>query len=351
MAKVFISYARCDREVAERLCDSLAERGVDPWLDTRNLLPGQHWKHGIREAIKGSEYFLAVLSKRAVSEKGFVQTELRAALEILDTFPVENIFIIPVRIDECRPSQERLRDLHWLDLFPSYDVAVDRIVGVVSTSGRGTDSPDAVDDSNPPAQIPPGHAAPLSVNGASDVYQKEDHEFFIEAHLHNSGTEALLIQNVTFRHVQKHETIRLTPPPTRTCKVEFNVDAGAGQGSWVTLKGSAKDQSDGWRRAVKGSLTTGAKTSELAISFPIYAELHPGHALVRFAFINTDLQLRQRPRASSDEPNSVSDKRQSVVLFRTTSDQEIEVPVSGTLRLDDVIINAKKQQSALRNKQ
>ena len=49
-----------------------------------------------------------------------MQKELRQALDLLDTFPPGEVFVIPVRIDDSAPRHERLQDLHWIDLFPEY---------------------------------------------------------------------------------------------------------------------------------------------------------------------------------------------------------------------------------------
>jgi len=73
------------------------------WLDTESLLPGDRWKDKIQDAIENSNYFIAMLSTRSVNKKGFVQKELKTALEVLDLFPSSERFILPVRLDDCKP--------------------------------------------------------------------------------------------------------------------------------------------------------------------------------------------------------------------------------------------------------
>jgi len=124
---VFISYAREDSTAARKLYDELQRIGADPWLDEVSLLPGERWKVAIKKAIRASSYFIALLSTKAVTKRGVVQSELRQALEILDEFPDSGIFVIPVRIEECSPSDDRLKDLNWVDLFPAFDKGVDKI--------------------------------------------------------------------------------------------------------------------------------------------------------------------------------------------------------------------------------
>jgi hypothetical protein len=125
---VFISYAREDRDVARRLYEDLHRAGVSAWLDEVHLRPGQNWKLAIREAMRRSAYFLALLSSRSVSKAGYVQKELREALDQLDLLPPDQVFIIPVRLDACDPLHERLHDLHWADLSESYEEGLRQIV-------------------------------------------------------------------------------------------------------------------------------------------------------------------------------------------------------------------------------
>ncbi len=55
------------------------------------------------------------------------------ALDVLDEFPENEIFIIPVRLDDCEPIHERLRNLHRVDLFRSYEHSLKKIRRVFET--------------------------------------------------------------------------------------------------------------------------------------------------------------------------------------------------------------------------
>lgn len=131
--KVFISYANEDIEIAKKLYFYLKESGIIPWLDQFNLSPGQNWKFMINEAIKESNFFIALLSTNSVSKKGFVQKELKKALDILDEYPINETFVIPVRINECKPIDKRISDLHWVDIFPSYEKGFGAILSSILT--------------------------------------------------------------------------------------------------------------------------------------------------------------------------------------------------------------------------
>ncbi len=120
---IFISYAREDARIASRLYEDLRAYNLQPWLDVKNLLPGERWAATIRRIIRESSHFLALLSKQSISKRGFYQKELNHALDVLQEVPQDKIFVIPARVDEVEPVHEALRELNWVDLFPSYDCA------------------------------------------------------------------------------------------------------------------------------------------------------------------------------------------------------------------------------------
>lgn len=138
--QVFLSYARHDEEAAKQLFSDLSGPGIRVWVDFKSLRAGERWRPAIERAIKESDFFLALLSSNSVSKKGFVQKEIVHALDMLEQFPEDNIFVIPVRLDECEPSHNALKDLHWVDLFPSWEDGV----AAIRASIAGTPSPDRV---------------------------------------------------------------------------------------------------------------------------------------------------------------------------------------------------------------
>lgn len=132
--RVFISYARKDHACARRIYNELKARGFKPWMDKVDLLPGMTWKDEIKRSIEGSDYFLALLSPHALTERGYVQKELKFGLEVLDTFPRGKIYFVPARLAECYPEDDQLKNLHWADLFPdsAFDDGIELIVKSLS---------------------------------------------------------------------------------------------------------------------------------------------------------------------------------------------------------------------------
>lgn len=129
---VFLSYAREDFAQAARLYDDLSSMGVEVWFDKKDLTPGERWKSAISRAIRNSSYFLAVLFKASVDKRGYVQRELKEALDVLAEVPEHQTFIIPVRVEECEPTNPELRELQFLDLFPSYNEGLRKLKSILA---------------------------------------------------------------------------------------------------------------------------------------------------------------------------------------------------------------------------
>lgn len=134
--KVFISYAKEDFGIAKKLYYDLKLKGVNPWMDSEDILPGQNWRNEIANAIKNCSFFITMLSSISVSKKGYVQKEQTLALDFLDEFPVGEVYIIPVRLDACEPIHPKLKDLQWVDLFQSYKNGVEKILKVIAPVPR-----------------------------------------------------------------------------------------------------------------------------------------------------------------------------------------------------------------------
>jgi hypothetical protein len=82
MKKVFISYVRENKDVVQRLADTLATAGLDVWIDLKNLNPGMRWKDEIRRAIKARGVFLACFSQEYhAREKTHMEEEIIQAIE------------------------------------------------------------------------------------------------------------------------------------------------------------------------------------------------------------------------------------------------------------------------------
>ena len=114
--RVFLCHASADKPAVRKLHRYLKQRGITPWLDELDLLPGQKWEIEIPKALHSSDVILVCLSKNSVTKEGYVQKEITFALDKASEKLEETIFIIPTKLEECEVPQ-RLRDYQWVDLF------------------------------------------------------------------------------------------------------------------------------------------------------------------------------------------------------------------------------------------
>jgi hypothetical protein len=128
LESVFISYAREDSVAALRLYEELKRAGLWPWLDKEDLLPGQDWSLEISKAVRKSRYLIALFSSTSVQKRGYIQREFKLAVDVLDEFPEGKIFAIPARLDDCEIPYEKFRNIKRVDLFPSWEEGIRRIL-------------------------------------------------------------------------------------------------------------------------------------------------------------------------------------------------------------------------------
>lgn len=115
--QIYLSYAREDREATERVYRRLLDEGFKPWMDVEDIIPGQDWRRVIGKAIRESDFILIFLSKNSVNERGYIQREIRLGLEIFSEMLVSDIFVIPVRLEECEIPDEISSLFHHVDIF------------------------------------------------------------------------------------------------------------------------------------------------------------------------------------------------------------------------------------------
>jgi len=129
--RVFIAYVQEDAAVAERLYQGLRAHGYQPWLDRKKLLPGQNWPRAIEQAIEVTDFFVACFSRRAAGKRGWFQSELRYALDCARRVPLGEIYLIPVRLEECRVPARVSRELQYVDLFPDWEQGFRRLLAAL----------------------------------------------------------------------------------------------------------------------------------------------------------------------------------------------------------------------------
>jgi hypothetical protein len=131
LPQIFVAYAREDLILVERLCEALETAGFSPWTDLRKLLPGQNWPRAIESAIETSDFFVACFSGNSVNKTGGFQSEVRYALDCARRVPLDEIYVVPVRLDGCRVPRSIQREFQYIDLFPDWARGIRRLANMM----------------------------------------------------------------------------------------------------------------------------------------------------------------------------------------------------------------------------
>ena len=180
MARIFLCYASEDkgqvREVYQRL------RAIDefePWLDEEDLSPGQDWAREIPRALQASDFILIFLSRNSVAKRGYVQREMKLALDAWQELPGGTIHTIPVRLDDCEVPEDFCR-YHWANLFEP--TGFDRIVRVIRAEIAKRSGP--TPPPRPQSSPRPIDAAPQQGKAATPRISEKDRP---EVHRHTTS--------------------------------------------------------------------------------------------------------------------------------------------------------------------
>jgi hypothetical protein len=152
MPMIYLSYAREDEKQVQELYERLSNAGFAPWMVSKDVRPGEDWLATSRKAIYQSDFFLSIRSTNTEQRSGHFDEELAVALEIGKEKPPGEVFLIPVRLEEC-VVPERLRRRDWIDLFR--EDGWERLLEAISSA---TSPPRRVLRGHPPAKkgVEPG---------------------------------------------------------------------------------------------------------------------------------------------------------------------------------------------------
>ena len=126
--RVFLAYAEEDGVEVKRLFTALQNAGFEPWMDKEKLLPGQNWPRAIERAIDLSEFFIGCFSRRSVAKRGHFQCEMEYALNIASRIPADEIFLLPVRLNDCEVPRDIAKRVQHVDLFPDWEHGVGELL-------------------------------------------------------------------------------------------------------------------------------------------------------------------------------------------------------------------------------
>jgi hypothetical protein len=88
----------------------------------RSGVPGQDWPDAIENALETSDFVVICFSTNSVGKRGGFQVEIRHALDCGSRLPLDEVYLIPVRLDDCRVPARIQREVQaWIELlqYPS----------------------------------------------------------------------------------------------------------------------------------------------------------------------------------------------------------------------------------------
>ncbi|WKZ39508.1 MAG: SUMF1/EgtB/PvdO family nonheme iron enzyme [Anaerolineales bacterium] len=116
--KVFLCHSSDDKPAVRKFHQKLKlEDWIDSWLDEEKILPGDDWHLKITEAVQNTDIVVVFLSNNSIFKRGYVQRELKFALDVALNEPEGAVFIIPIRLDNCKPPNS-LSKWQYTDYFP-----------------------------------------------------------------------------------------------------------------------------------------------------------------------------------------------------------------------------------------
>ena len=133
MAKVFVSHAKEDAAVAERIAGFLESRGLSCWIAPRDVPGGMEYGAAILQGIEESAVLLLVLSEQS-NESQFVHREVERAVSKAKP-------ILPIRIREIAPSgalEFFLSQAQWVDAWqPPIERHLDQLLRAIQVLAGG----------------------------------------------------------------------------------------------------------------------------------------------------------------------------------------------------------------------
>jgi hypothetical protein len=124
MPTVFLSYAKADAQMVDRVARDIQSQGVDVWMDRQDLRAGQEWLPQIEEAISKADFMLVFISKSSLDSK-WVQREYQAALQ--QQVKSGGTRLIPVLLEPV-DLPPFLASIQYIDLTESYDAGIHRLL-------------------------------------------------------------------------------------------------------------------------------------------------------------------------------------------------------------------------------
>jgi CHAT domain-containing protein len=190
---VFISHASADHDAADAICAALEHHGIQCWIASRDIAPGQNFGEAITTAIHNSRVMVLIFSSKANNSD-----EIKKEVVLAGRYRVP---IIPVRMEDVQPSgafEYELVTRQWVDFFRDWDKAIERLIGQLRqlSTLEATAIAEAEDGGRQQVLYPPSSnytpdcaAAPVSSVQSEPLEARTTQSFARpSAHANESGT-------------------------------------------------------------------------------------------------------------------------------------------------------------------
>lgn len=181
--KVFLSHASEDKgRFVNGFCDKLMGRGIDAWLDEREMLLGDDIIDKISEGIEKADAVIIILSKYSV-DKPWVKKELNIAMmKSINS----NLKIITIRLDKCEVPTF-LTPTKWQNIenIQDYQSELDQIVASIFGTTEKPELGESPQYSRVPIDVSP------SLTQVDTIIFKKACEEAIERKRLDGGTDTL----------------------------------------------------------------------------------------------------------------------------------------------------------------
>lgn len=126
---VLLCYDAVDAHPVRRFAAQLRNKSIDAKLASHDLPAGEDLGFAIERQIRESQLVLVFLSRNSVSNAGVLQKQIVTALDVAKEKPPSQVFVIPVRLDDCS-THLRLARLQRCDVLDpqGWATLLDRVV-------------------------------------------------------------------------------------------------------------------------------------------------------------------------------------------------------------------------------
>lgn len=114
--KVFLSYAKEDKDFVLECYEELKRKNFNPWMDEHDLLPGQAWDECIKANMQDTDVVLVFMSSDSVSKIGYVQRELKYFADKRKDYPEGFIYLIPIQLDKCQVPNTIASEIQFINI-------------------------------------------------------------------------------------------------------------------------------------------------------------------------------------------------------------------------------------------